>query len=93
MRNSEKKAIIKLSIIIIITVLAMTIFSIPLFGTQLVSIIIPGRGIWKVTGEVPIRERLEIPELNEEVTVIRDEWGIPHIYASNDLDLFFKSKK
>ena len=89
MRNSEKKVIIKLSIIIIITVLAMTIFSIPLFGTQLLSILIPGRGIWNVTGEVPIRERLEIPELNDEVTVIRDEWGIPHIYASNDLDLFF----
>ncbi|KKL67164.1 hypothetical protein LCGC14_2137730, partial [marine sediment metagenome] len=89
MRNSEKKAIIKLSIIIVITVLAMTIFSIPLFGVQFVSILIPGRGIWKVTGEVPIRERLKIPELNDEVTVIRDEWGIPHIYASNDLDLFF----
>ena len=89
MRNSEKKVIIKLSTIIIITILAMTIFSIPLFGIRLGIILFPGNGIWKVTGEVPTTERLKILELNDEVTIIRDEWGIPHIYASNDLDLFF----
>ncbi|MBA7524495.1 hypothetical protein ES705_16635 [subsurface metagenome] len=27
--------------------------------------------------------------LRGEVTVIRDEWGIPHIYASYEEDLFF----
>lgn len=32
---------------------------------------------------------LEIPGLKESVEVIRDEWGIPHIYAQNDDDLFF----
>lgn len=32
---------------------------------------------------------LEVPGLKEPVEVIRDEWGIPHIYASNDEDLFF----
>ncbi|MEE8147198.1 MAG: penicillin acylase family protein, partial [Longimicrobiales bacterium] len=31
---------------------------------------------------------LEIPGLREPVEVIRDEWGIPHIYARNDDDLF-----
>ena len=32
---------------------------------------------------------LDVPGLREPVEVIRDEWGIPHIYAQNDDDLFF----
>ena len=32
---------------------------------------------------------LRVPGLNAAVEVIRDEWGIPHIYAENDDDLFF----
>ena len=32
---------------------------------------------------------LEMPGLREPVEVIRDEWGVPHIYANNDEDLFF----
>ena len=31
---------------------------------------------------------LDVPGLRESVEVIRDEWGIPHIYAQNDDDLF-----
>lgn len=32
---------------------------------------------------------LQVPGLREPVEVIRDEWGVPHIYARNDDDLFF----
>jgi len=32
---------------------------------------------------------LIIPGLNDRVEIVRDEWGIPHIYASNMQDLFF----
>ena len=32
---------------------------------------------------------LEIPGLVAPVEVLRDEWGVPHIYAQNDEDLFF----
>ena len=32
---------------------------------------------------------LAVPGLQEPVEVIRDEWGVPHIYAQNDDDLFF----
>ncbi len=31
---------------------------------------------------------LDIPGLREPVEVLRDQWGIPHIYAQNDDDLF-----
>ena len=32
---------------------------------------------------------LKIPGLQRDVTVVRDQWGIPHIYATNTHDLFF----
>jgi penicillin G amidase len=32
---------------------------------------------------------IQVPGLQGEVTVIRDSWGIPHVYASNTHDLFF----
>ena len=32
---------------------------------------------------------LQVPGLRERVEVIRAEWGVPHIYARNDDDLFF----
>jgi penicillin amidase len=32
---------------------------------------------------------LKVPGLREPVEVVRDRWGVPHIYARNDDDLFF----
>ncbi len=32
---------------------------------------------------------ITVAGLNDEVTVIRDEWGVPHIYATNTADLRF----
>src|SRR5579871_2445303 len=34
-------------------------------------------------------ENLTIPGLSQPVEIIRDHWGISHIYASNEADLFF----
>ena len=42
-----------------------------------------GRTLATIDGE------LAVPGLREPVEVIRDEWGVPHIYAQNDDDLFF----
>ena len=36
-----------------------------------------------------IQGELAVPGLEAPVEVIRDEWGVPHIYAENDDDLFF----
>jgi len=36
-----------------------------------------------------IQGDLAVPGLREPVEVLRDEWGIPHIYARNTHDLFF----
>ena len=40
------------------------------------------RSLAQLSGE------LDVPGLKEPVEVLRDEWGIPHIYAQNDDDLF-----
>jgi penicillin G amidase len=37
----------------------------------------------QIDGEIPIRG------LRDEVRILRDEWGVPHIYAQNLDDLFF----
>ena len=36
-----------------------------------------------------IEGELAVPGLKAPVEVVRDEWGVPHIYAENDDDLFF----
>jgi penicillin amidase len=41
------------------------------------------RSLARIDGE------LAVPGLKKPVEVIRDEWGIPHIYAQNEDDLFF----
>ncbi len=33
--------------------------------------------------------QLQLPGLKDRVEIIRDKWGIPHIYANNEYDLFF----
>lgn len=37
----------------------------------------------------PLEGRVTLPGLKQEVQVLRDEWGVPHIYANDVDDLFF----
>ena len=90
MRSENKRGLIELSIFAAITILILTIFSVPLLGLpSLGNLLMPGNGVWNVPGEVPAAERLNIEGLRDEVTVIRDEWGVPHIYANFEEDMFF----
>jgi penicillin amidase len=41
------------------------------------------RALARIDGE------MKVPGLRADVRVIRDEWGVPHIYANSDTDLFF----
>ncbi|MHA1460019.1 MAG: penicillin acylase family protein [Promethearchaeota archaeon] len=90
MRKHAQKTVIKLSIFVPLAIIVMTIFSLPLMGMPpLGNLLFPGNGVWKVPGELPEAERLNVPGLRGEVTVIRDDWGIPHIFAEYEEDLFF----
>lgn len=86
--QSITKNVIEFSTALIVTVLVIVIFSMSILGFQLGNLLFPGNGLWTVTGE-PESHLLYIDGMDNEVTVIRDEWGIPHIYASSDNDLFF----
>ena len=37
----------------------------------------------------PRTDTLRVPGLRQRVEVLRDQWGVPHIYAQNEHDLFF----
>ncbi|MFX0142566.1 MAG: penicillin acylase family protein [Candidatus Hodarchaeota archaeon] len=91
MRIPDKKNTVKLATVMVMTAIFMTIFSIPLISiiAPLGDILFPGSGIWNVPGEVAEHETLYIPGLNSSVTIYRDEWGIPHIYAATEEDLSF----
>lgn len=39
--------------------------------------------------EPVVNGRFSIPELHRPVEIIRDRWGVPHIYAQTEYDLFF----
>src|SRR5215813_4811311 len=40
-------------------------------------------------GQSTAVEKLEVPGLIQPVEILRDRWGISHIYAKNEADLFF----
>ena len=42
-----------------------------------------------VTSLAQIEGETELAGLRDEVEVLRDRWGVPHIYAHNTDDLFF----
>jgi penicillin amidase len=53
-------------------------------------VIVGGLGIYTVRRAFPqVSGTLVVPGLSAPVEVIRDRWGIPHIYARSERDLFF----
>jgi penicillin amidase len=82
------KLVLALTLVISMSVvLIVPLDIIPPFG----GLIDPFTGIWTVYQDAdhPPFEAVHVPGLSEPVTVLRDNWGIPHIYAANEPDLFF----
>jgi acyl-homoserine lactone acylase PvdQ len=53
----------------------------PAGGADLKSI--PGQSLARLDGDI------SVPDVRERVEIIRDKWGVTHIYAKNEGDLFF----
>jgi penicillin amidase len=85
------KTIIKFSVILIVTIGLVTALSIPLgLYPKLGSFLLPGEGsIWSIPQEISKQETLKVVGLDDEVTVYRDQWGIPHIYGMSEKDIMF----
>ena len=45
--------------------------------------------IARIAAAQPAPERLRISGLKDSVEILKDRWGISHIYAKNESDLFF----
>lgn len=67
----------------------MKIFRNVLIGVLVLAIIVVGSGVWFIRSAWPeVSGTTTIDGLSEPVRIIRDEWGVPHIYAENERDLF-----
>ena len=56
----------------------------------IIAILVVGGGTWFVRRAWPqVDGTISVAGLTSQVQVIRDTWGIPHIYAQNEPDLFF----
>ena len=89
--NHLRKTIIKLSIFVLITTGLVIALSIP-FGLfpPLGKFLFPGSGsVWTIPDDLVKQETLEIDQLENDVTIYRDQWGVPHIYGFSEFDLSF----
>lgn len=87
----QKKAVIKLFVVSGLALVVISAFSFQLDSAipPLGGLLFPGNGVWDVPQGYPDQEGYSVDELNDEVTVYRDEWGIPHIYGSSMEDIAF----
>jgi len=91
MDTPKKRSIVSLAIAIIPAVILVTAFAIPLDpgAPPLGRLLFPGSGIWKVPDKYPGSEHHRVQDVKTGVTIIRDDRGIPHIYAENNDDIAF----
>ena len=84
------------AVLIFIVSLVVTITLIYLLNTRIGStppigkLLDPFQGIWQTAliPDIPVEESLDIPGLQQEVTVVYNDRGVPHIFALNDHDLY-----
>lgn len=59
-------------------------------GFLILVVVIAAIGTWFVRRPWPqVDGAIEVSDLLETVEIVRDPWGVPHIYAENDHDLLF----
>jgi penicillin amidase len=66
------------------------IFKIIAVGTAALLLLVAALGTWRVRRSWPqVRGEIRIAGLHGPVEVLRDRWGVPHLYAGDEHDLFF----
>ena len=69
-------------LVLLMALLACCSLAVPLTATAQPPAQAPGQA-------QPKTETLNLPGLQQPVRILRDHWGIAHIYAANEHDLFF----
>ena len=54
-----------------------------------IDILKAGFKLWSHTKLPKLDGKIQLKGIKGDIEIIRDEWGIPHIYAENEADLFF----
>ncbi|MHA1187894.1 MAG: penicillin acylase family protein [Candidatus Heimdallarchaeota archaeon] len=89
--DQEMKTTIRNMIIVgLISIGVIIAFSIPLgLFPALGNFLFPGNGVWTMPEDAKEYQVISSSEISADVTVYRDEWGIPHIYGNSEEDLTF----
>ena len=85
------QVVLKEIVSVVLAVVFVILFSIPLGSVPpLGDLLNPNGGIWTLAARAnhPVLEELRLPGLDGDVTVLRDDWGVPHIFATTNHDLF-----
>ncbi len=88
----RRTLVAKEAVAVLATVLLLVLLSVPLGRLPpLGDLLNPSGGIWSVpaNARLPPKTELTTAGLDGTVTVDRDVWGVPHIFATTDHDLFF----
>ncbi|MHA1728535.1 MAG: penicillin acylase family protein [Promethearchaeota archaeon] len=90
MIKEQKVTLGKLLIVGVISIGIIVSLSIPLGSIPaLGGFLLPGNGVWNVPGEISSYEELTGDELEDDVKVYRDQWGVPHIYGNCEADVMY----
>jgi penicillin amidase len=82
-----KKTRLTIGSIIIVVSLVISVFPLTL-GSPYPYLFDPIKGLWDEPVRAVPPHNIEIPGLRHKVNVVVDKYGIPHIYADNEEDLF-----
>src|SRR2546425_13143330 len=91
-REMRSRLVLKEVVSVVLAIVFVLLLSIPLGPLPpLGGLLNPNGGVWTVAGDAnrPAVQELRLPGLDGDVTVLRDTWGVPHIFATTDHDLFF----
>ena len=90
MLKKLSKTLIQMGVVLVFIIILLIAFSIP-FGIipPLGKFLFPGGGLWDIPEDVVSEDTLTANYLSADVTVFRDEWGVPHIYGETESDLTF----
>lgn len=65
-------------------------FKILLLVVAALVVVVLAWGYWKIRQSHPrVEGTVAVPGLSAPVEVVRDRWGVPHLFAQNERDLFF----
>lgn len=86
----QKTDLIRGSVVLGILALIIGFFSVPLLGlTPMGKLFFPGQSIWEIPMEIEDTMIISDSSLEDQVTVYRDNYGIPHIFGRVENDVMF----